>query len=135
MTLTEANELPTTEAEPSQERPIRPFFILWTGQSLSLIGSQAVQFALIWWLTETSGSATILATATRAGSDGNRGQSVRGLTQSKLLLCATSVFSVSPWRTCLEKYLPQRHREHRGCTEKSTCKFCMRLAFNDLVVL
>ena len=48
-------------------RAIRPFFILWTGQSLSLIGSQAVQFALIWWLTERSGSAAILATATLLG--------------------------------------------------------------------
>ena len=55
------------EAEPSQDRPMRPFIILWTGQSLSLVGSQAVQFALIWWLTETSGSATILATATLLG--------------------------------------------------------------------
>ena len=55
------------EAEPSQDRPMRPFLILWTGQSLSLVGSQAVQFALIWWLTETSGSATILATATLLG--------------------------------------------------------------------
>ena len=45
----------------------RPFFVLWTGQSLSLIGSQAVQFALIWWLTEKSGSAAILATATLLG--------------------------------------------------------------------
>ena len=67
MTLTQADELPTTEVEPSLDRPIRPFFILWTGQSLSLIGSQAVQFALIWWLTEISGSATILATATLLG--------------------------------------------------------------------
>jgi DHA3 family macrolide efflux protein-like MFS transporter len=49
------------------DRPMGPFFILWTGQSLSLIGSQAVQFALIWWLTETGGSATILATATLLG--------------------------------------------------------------------
>jgi MFS transporter, DHA3 family, macrolide efflux protein len=61
------NALETSEPEPSQDHPIRPFFILWTGQSLSLIGSQAVQFALIWWLTETSGSATILATATLLG--------------------------------------------------------------------
>jgi DHA3 family macrolide efflux protein-like MFS transporter len=53
--------------DPSQDRPMRRFFILWTGQSLSLVGSQAVQFALIWWLTETSGSATILATATLLG--------------------------------------------------------------------
>ena len=61
------NAFSTVEAEPSQDRPMGPFFILWTGQSLSLIGSQAVQFALIWWLTETSGSATILATATLLG--------------------------------------------------------------------
>src|SRR5262245_25069467 len=59
--------LSSREAEHSQDRPMRPFFILWTGQSLSLVGSQAVQFALIWWLTETSGSATILATATLLG--------------------------------------------------------------------
>lgn len=49
---------------PLESRTMRPFLILWSGQSLSLIGTQAVQFALIWWLTETSGSATILATAT-----------------------------------------------------------------------
>jgi DHA3 family macrolide efflux protein-like MFS transporter len=67
MTQTVTNALATTEAEPSQDRSMRPFLILWTGQSLSLVGSQAVQFALIWWLTETSGSATILATATLLG--------------------------------------------------------------------
>jgi DHA3 family macrolide efflux protein-like MFS transporter len=67
MTHTVPNALATIEAEASQDRPMRPFFILWTGQSLSLVGSQAVQFALIWWLTETSGSATILATATLLG--------------------------------------------------------------------
>lgn len=41
-----------------------PFFIVWTGQAFSLLGSQLVQFALVWWLTETTGSATILAIAT-----------------------------------------------------------------------
>jgi len=41
-----------------------PFFIIWTGQQFSLIGSQLVQFALVWWLTTTTGSATVLATAT-----------------------------------------------------------------------
>lgn len=51
----------------STERPMRPFFILWTGQALSLIGSQAVQFALIWWLTLETGSATILAMASLVG--------------------------------------------------------------------
>ncbi len=44
-----------------------PFFTIWTGQSISLLGSQMVQFALIWWLTKTTESATILTTATLVG--------------------------------------------------------------------
>lgn len=40
-----------------------PFFTIWTGQAFSLIGSRAAQFALVWWLTDLTGSATILATA------------------------------------------------------------------------
>ena len=45
----------------------RPFFIIWSGQTLSLVGSALVQFALIWWLTEEAGSATALATASLVG--------------------------------------------------------------------
>jgi DHA3 family macrolide efflux protein-like MFS transporter len=45
----------------------RTFFTFWTGQTLSLFGTQLVQFALVWWLTETTGSATVLATATLVG--------------------------------------------------------------------
>ena len=41
----------------------RPFFTLWIGQAFSLLGSQLVQFALVWWLTRTTGSAKVLATA------------------------------------------------------------------------
>jgi DHA3 family macrolide efflux protein-like MFS transporter len=41
-----------------------PFFTIWTGQAFSLIGSKVVQFTLVWWLTERTGSATVLATAT-----------------------------------------------------------------------
>lgn len=41
-----------------------PFFTLWSGQAVSLLGSQLVQFALVWWLTQTTGSATVLAIAT-----------------------------------------------------------------------
>ena len=41
-----------------------PFFTIWTGQAISLFGSGLVQFALIWWLTDTTGSATVLAGAT-----------------------------------------------------------------------
>jgi DHA3 family macrolide efflux protein-like MFS transporter len=40
-----------------------PFFTIWTGQACSLIGSRLAQFALVWWLTETTRSATVLATA------------------------------------------------------------------------
>ena len=40
------------------------FFTIWTGQVFSLIGSALVQFALVWWLTRQTGSATILATST-----------------------------------------------------------------------
>lgn len=37
---------------------------MWAGQAISLVGSRVVQFALIWWLTQETGSATVLATAT-----------------------------------------------------------------------
>jgi DHA3 family macrolide efflux protein-like MFS transporter len=40
-----------------------PFFTIWAGQALSLLGSALVQFALVWWLTQTTGSATVLALA------------------------------------------------------------------------
>ena len=42
----------------------KKFFTIWGGQALSLVGSALVQFALVWWLTVRTGSATILATAT-----------------------------------------------------------------------
>jgi len=42
------------------------FFTIWTGQQLSLVGSSAAQFALIWWVTLETGSATVLATASLA---------------------------------------------------------------------
>lgn len=38
-----------------------PFFTVWTGQQLSLVGSHIAQFALVWWITDTTGSATVLA--------------------------------------------------------------------------
>jgi len=43
------------------------FFTIWGGQALSIIGSQLVQFALIWYLTIQTGSATVLATASLVG--------------------------------------------------------------------
>jgi DHA3 family macrolide efflux protein-like MFS transporter len=44
-----------------------PFFTIWSGQAFSIFGSQLVHFALIWWLTLTTGSGTVLATATIVG--------------------------------------------------------------------
>ncbi len=43
------------------------FFIIWSGQALSILGSQLVQFALIWYLTVKTGQAVVLATASLAG--------------------------------------------------------------------
>ena len=39
------------------------FFTIWGGQAFSLFGSALVQFALVWYLTKQTGSATVLATA------------------------------------------------------------------------
>jgi len=54
------NEATTTVPE----RWAPKFFIIWAGQAFSLVGSALVQFALVWWMTRTTGSATVLATAT-----------------------------------------------------------------------
>lgn len=41
----------------------KPFFLIWTSQAISLIGSSLVGFALVWWMTKTTNSATVLTTA------------------------------------------------------------------------
>lgn len=54
---------------PAPEAPWRArFFSIWGGQALSLLGSQVVQFALIWYLTARTGSAAVLAAATFVGT-------------------------------------------------------------------
>ncbi|MGG3623218.1 MFS transporter [Bacillus gobiensis] len=45
----------------------RIFFALYTGQFFSLLSSAAVQFSIIWWLTDTTGSPLLLALAGVAG--------------------------------------------------------------------
>ncbi len=45
----------------------RGFFTIWGGQAFSLMGSGLVQFALVWWLTVETGSATVLALGTLMG--------------------------------------------------------------------
>jgi DHA3 family macrolide efflux protein-like MFS transporter len=44
-------------------KSMRDFWIVFTGQAFSLLGSRLVQFALVWWLTSTTGSASVLAFA------------------------------------------------------------------------
>src|SRR5215218_466030 len=56
-----------TPSQPGAGNWGRRFFTIWSGQALSLFGSALVQFALIWWLTQKSGSATVLALATLVG--------------------------------------------------------------------
>lgn len=54
-------------ANRQKKKSLRPFLTLWSGQAISLLGSHIVQFALIWWLTQETGSATILAVASLVG--------------------------------------------------------------------
>lgn len=58
-----ATQFSVKDGKPWQAR----FFTIWGGQALSILGSQLVQFALIWHLTVTTGSATVLATAALVG--------------------------------------------------------------------
>jgi len=53
---------PTISWNHSKWAPL--FFTIWTGQNLSWIGSAVAQFGLVWWVTEKTGSATVLAVAT-----------------------------------------------------------------------
>ncbi len=56
-----------TQLDAKTSKWMVPFITIWTGQAVSLLGSQVVQFALIWWLTITSGSATVLAISAIVG--------------------------------------------------------------------
>ncbi len=58
-----ATQFSTKDGTPWKTR----FFMIWGGQALSILGSQLVQFALIWYLTVKTGSATVLATASFVG--------------------------------------------------------------------
>ena len=39
------------------------FWMIFSGQALSLVGSALTQFVLLWWITDTTGSVSALATA------------------------------------------------------------------------
>ncbi len=65
--MTNKHAEPTMDIEHTNiERTTQPdwkrrFFTIWIGQQFSWIGSSLAQFALVWWITQTTGSATILA--------------------------------------------------------------------------
>jgi len=50
-----------------ESKSLRPFWVLWSGQAISLLGSRVVQFGIIWYLTQQTGSATVLAMASLVG--------------------------------------------------------------------
>ncbi|HSM55073.1 MAG TPA: MFS transporter [Candidatus Sulfomarinibacteraceae bacterium] len=49
------------------QRSMKQFLLIWAGQAMSLLGSRLVHFALIWWLTKETESATMLALASLVG--------------------------------------------------------------------
>jgi DHA3 family macrolide efflux protein-like MFS transporter len=63
-TITLPAEKPTNH---SLDRWQFRFFTLWVTQALSQVGSHIAQFALIWWITQSVGSATALAIASMMG--------------------------------------------------------------------
>ncbi len=48
----------------TQVRFLNSLLVIWTGQACSLVGSELVQFSLVWWLARSTGSAIVLAFAT-----------------------------------------------------------------------
>jgi DHA3 family macrolide efflux protein-like MFS transporter len=48
----------------NSEHWVLTFTAVWGAEALSLFGTQLVQFALVWWITKSTGSATMLAAAT-----------------------------------------------------------------------
>lgn len=57
----------SSQSSMTDPKSMRPFLMIWGGQAVSLVGSSLVQFALIWYLTTTTGSATVLAIASLVG--------------------------------------------------------------------
>jgi MFS transporter, DHA3 family, macrolide efflux protein len=44
------------------------FLVIWASQAVSLVGSSIAGFAIVWWLAQTTGSATILAASALVSS-------------------------------------------------------------------
>ncbi|MFX1264031.1 MAG: MFS transporter, partial [Promethearchaeota archaeon] len=54
----------TIDVSELENNQLRDYMKIFSGQAFSLVGSALVQFALVWWLTYTTGSALVLSLAT-----------------------------------------------------------------------
>lgn len=64
MTGSEGTQRVALQSAPAEGAPWKlRFWSVFMGQALSLIGSALTQFVLIWWITDTTGSVSALATA------------------------------------------------------------------------
>ena len=63
---TEQNQNPLSNGPEIPTNWLANFLPMFGGQVISLLGSSLVQFALVWYVTKLTGSATVLATATTA---------------------------------------------------------------------
>lgn len=63
---TDPDMQPADAMDARAESWMRTFSIIFAGQAFSLLGSFAVNFALVWWLTAETGSAVVLAYASIA---------------------------------------------------------------------
>ena len=50
--------------ELANKSTFRSYIFFWSGQLVSLMGSIVVQFAIMWWITETTGNAVLLSLGT-----------------------------------------------------------------------
>jgi DHA3 family macrolide efflux protein-like MFS transporter len=50
-------------SEDSTSQSLSKFWVIFFGQAFSLFGSRLVQFTIVWWLTNESGSASVLSLA------------------------------------------------------------------------
>ena len=53
-----------TREKTTDQHWMRKFIPIWSAQIFSLLGSGLVEFALVWWITQKTGSAAMLTTAT-----------------------------------------------------------------------
>ncbi|NPD89312.1 MAG: MFS transporter [Asgard group archaeon] len=51
----------TSKLTHEERRKFKNFLVIWIGQKFSYLGSAIVQFALIWWITEVTQSASFLS--------------------------------------------------------------------------